>query len=227
MRRFLNILSNKLTIGSLLSVMVSFAFAVLLRIVFADLLDISIIKGELDISNISFFSIIALFRFIFAALLEYSFGDKMHHTVGTFFKEFDITLKMEEKNTASSSSSKELSSGGSSKKLSSNSSSKELPSSSSKELPSGEKMELLDHIMDNTELQRKMIMKLHNLKLEKDLQYFEDDEDNLSLSAPLSVNDKDLQKLSKEVSVIDRIIKTKFSEYKKLVKKDVEYNNGT
>lgn len=209
MRKFLNILSNKVTVGSILSVMVSFTFAALLRMIFADFLEIESIRAEWNISNISFLSIIALFRFIFAALLEYSLGEKMLVPVRTIIRDFDITLKMEDKNTASSSSSKDLPS-----------------SSSSKILPVKEGLKLLDDIGDNVEVQRKMIVKLNTLKSDKDLKYFEDEEGNLTLSTPSSTSDEELKNLSKQVGVIDRIIKTKFSEYRKLAKKDVDHNSG-
>lgn len=209
MRKFLNTLSSKLTVGTVLAFMVSLTFGVLLRMLFADFLEIEIIKAELSISNLSFFSIIALFRFIFAAFLEYSLGEKMLVPVGQIFKEFDPTLKMEDKNSASNSSSKDLPS-----------------SSSSKKLSTGEKFKLLDDIGDNADTQRKMIDRLGTLKSEKDLKYFEDDKGNLSLSAPAGTSDEELESLSKQVGVIDRIIKTKLSEYKKLVHKDVDQNGG-
>lgn len=104
--------------------------------------------------------------------------------VGTIIKDFDISLKMEDKNAASSSSSKDLPSSSSSKNLPS--------SSSSKHFPLKEQLKLLDEFGKNTDIQKKIIGKLHTLKLEKDLKYFEDEEGNLSLRAPSNTTDKEL-----------------------------------
>nr|GEU90291.1 hypothetical protein [Tanacetum cinerariifolium] len=49
---------------------------------------------------------------------------------------------------------------------------------------------------------------------------------NLEISVPSSMPDEEVEKLSKQVGVIDRIIQTKFSEYRDLKKVDAEINGG-
>ncbi|KAF2206110.1 hypothetical protein CERZMDRAFT_16469, partial [Cercospora zeae-maydis SCOH1-5] len=65
----------------------------------------------------------------------------------------------------------------------------------------------------------KMVDKLTEIKKKYDVKFFSKD-GNLEISVPSSMSDEQAKKISDQVGVIDRIIQTKFSEYKHLKKVD-------
>lgn len=68
-----------------------------------------------------------------------------------------------------------------------------------------------------------MVDKLIKIKNDHDVKFFSKD-GNLEISVPSSMSDEELNKISSQVGVIDRIIQTKFSEYKDLKKVDAKFN---
>lgn len=66
-----------------------------------------------------------------------------------------------------------------------------------------------------------MIEKMRELRIEKGIKYILDEHGGLSVDAPNSMSDKEATDISNRVGVIDRIINTKFDEYKELEIKDL------
>ena len=76
--KFLNIFKQKATIGNLLTISCSFIFAIALRYLYLHIFDYLPIKGELEVIDISYLTIVTLSRFIFMSLLEYLLDDTFH-----------------------------------------------------------------------------------------------------------------------------------------------------
>lgn len=76
MKKFINLLYNRLTYGNLLTAIATFIFAIALRQLFLLLFDILPIKGELQTVDISYFAILILFRIICNAFIEFILDDK-------------------------------------------------------------------------------------------------------------------------------------------------------
>ena len=74
--RFINLLSRRLTLGSLLTAIASFLFAIALRQLFLYKFDILPVKDEIQAIDISFLGIIFSFRFICNVFIEYLLNDK-------------------------------------------------------------------------------------------------------------------------------------------------------
>lgn len=70
-----------------------------------------------------------------------------------------------------------------------------------------------------------MISKLRKVKREHDLKYFDVD-GALEVELPSNISQEETSNIVKRVGVIDRIIQSKFDEYDKLSKYDIENFNG-
>lgn len=220
MKRFSSIFNKKFTLGTIISILVSFIFAVLLRYLYQYLYLIDPIKGGINIYDLSFFGIIITFKFIFSILLEYFLEDKFFIPLSDIFVKPNSNILMMEKDNAQGSSSEKY------KGKSQASSSKNQASSSNKppELGLEDDFKLQDNISENLETQQKMIDKLRDIK-SKGVKFY-GYKGNLDIEVPSEFTPEEGAKTAKEVGVIDRILQTKFSEYKELKKKDSIENNS-
>lgn len=174
---------------------ISFIFAVLSRLAFDYVLGTIPIVGGLSFIDVSYFSIIVIFRFIINSILEHMLGDMFYIHVSDFSEfKYDNILKMDNSNTNSS-------------------------SDDSYRLSHREWVNLNTQFCDNLSHLSEMIKKMGELKIEKGIKYIQDEDGGLAVDAPNSMSDKEATDLSKRVGVIDRIIQTKFDEYKELEKK--------
>ena len=213
MRKILNNLNKRLTTGYVLGVLVSFIGAVLFRFAFCWYLEVVPVKGGLTNIDICFFISLVTLRLVFAVLLEYFLG----YLYDIPFSDV-ITLRMEGDRSGGDPASQPSSSKPSSSKPSSSKPSSSEPSPELLKMEKNHK--LLDDMQDNLDRQWKMIIKLRELKLSKDVKLYLDKEGGLDIDIPSHTSSEEANKISKEVGIIDRILNTTFSEYKKLQKDD-------
>lgn len=201
MKQFLIILNNKLTLGFILGILASFIAAIFLKFSFEHLFYIYPIKGGLNIWHIGYFFSIAFRRLLFYSLLQLILGEYFYITVNVIItKPNSITLFT---NRSDSTSNTENLSPDKVEKI---------------EVSDIEKsITLQENIFSNIKLQNKMVQKLFELKRSHDINYF-DVNGALQIDAPANLSESELNKLSMEVGVIDRIINTKISEFNSLEK---------
>jgi hypothetical protein len=78
MTRLINLFNRRITLGNLLTMIATFLFAIVLRQLFLYLLDTLPVRGELQVIDISFLSIIIIFRFISSVFIEYLLDNKFN-----------------------------------------------------------------------------------------------------------------------------------------------------
>lgn len=227
MKKFIYILKKKITVRSVLSILISISASIVLKLIFEYHFYVIPVKGGLNIIDITFVSIIIFIRFLFDALLELYFPLEDKITLGTVSHN---TPHIREKFVNFSSNSNNESSSSSNNPSSSNpnnqSSSNPNNESVSDSTIGDERRKLAKQMMENSNIQRSTIFRMWELKTANDLKYFLDKEGNLSLEAPSNTSDEQLERFSKEVAIMDRIINTKFSEYKSLSEKDALNHRG-
>jgi hypothetical protein len=76
MRKLLNIINRKLTIGNVSSIIASLVFAIVLRHVYLHLLEFLPVKGKLESLDLSYFALVSVFKFIITAFLEHFLDEK-------------------------------------------------------------------------------------------------------------------------------------------------------
>ena len=244
--KFINILKQKFTIGNFLTLVCSFIFAIVIRYLYLYIFDYLPIKGELEIIDISYFFIIALFRFIFMSLLEYLLDDTFHKPL--FAHEVNVDGMKKGLNTLSmvDSDSKNSSKGSPSRSSSKGSPSKdpfileetEIEKEFHAKYPNFRKNvdrtptahdiateAIWDKMRNVLKEQETTIEKLHNIKWDNDLKFYEED-GALSFSVPMSTSSTDANKLSKEIGKLDRGLQNKMLEYKNLCNKDIAINQS-
>lgn len=246
--KFINIFKRKVTVGNLLILICSFTFAILLRYLYLYLFDYLPIKGELGVIDISYLSIVTLSRFVFMLLLEYLLDDTfnkplfIHNVNIDGMKNGANTLSMVDsdlKDSSSKSSPSRSSSKGSSSKDFSPSEQTEIEKKFHAKYPDFKKMverapptahdiatdAIWDKMRDVLKEQETTIEKLHKIKWDNDLKFYEED-GALSFSVPMTTSSDDANKLSKEIGKLDRGLQNKMLEYKNLSKKDVAINQS-
>lgn len=215
MKKFFFILNRKLTIGNALTIIGSLIFAVLLRHFYLYCLDFLPVRGELGVLDISYFGIVASFKFIFSAFLEYWLDDKFSiHLFETIGQKQVTTLSMV--NSDPQSSSVDNSSKG---KNTITKQEQERQRESYKKFID-EQFRVGDKMWDVLDEQINKILKLGSIKSQKDVKFYQED-GSLELSVPEKMSDTEANKLSKEVGALDRSLQNKFSEYNNLSRKDV------
>jgi hypothetical protein len=225
MTRLFQILNKKLTLGTIGASLASLVFCIGLKYLYEYLYLVSPIRGGISVHDLSFFAIIISFKIIFSALLEYFLEDKFYITISDYFPKEKTDLFMTERDKTNSSSSDTSkgkgkdSSSDTSKGKGKDSSNNPLP-----KLPIDEELELMDNMQKNLYLQIDMISKLRGF--ESQGVTFIDDKGNLDIEVPADFSDEKANKIAKEVGIIDRILQTKFSEYKELEKKDATLNGN-
>lgn len=247
--KFLNIFKQKATIGNLLTISCSFIFAIALRYLYLHIFDYLPIKGELEVIDISYLTIVTLSRFIFMSLLEYLLDDTFHKPL--FAHNIKADPLSETKKGANTLSMVDSDSKNSSKGSPSRSSSKGSPSKDpflleeteiEKEFhakypnfrknvdrtPTAHDIAteaIWDKMRNVLKEQETTIEKLHNIKWDNDLKFYEED-GALSFSVPMSTSSTDANKLSKEIGKLDRGLQNKMLEYKNLCNKDIAINQS-
>lgn len=219
----LGMIRKKITLGMMISIIVTFALTVGLKFLFEFFFDIVPIKGGLNEIDISFYAIIVTIRLFVGILLENYMGDLYMTPVGTLIDNY-ITEKPNN-NILKMDGGKNVSTGKEAAESSSNkgSSSENV----SKMLSTDEMIDLQKEFSSNLTLQHEMIKKLKGLKDKHGLVYLLNERGALSISAPSSMPDNELVTVSKQVGIIDRIINTKIGDYDKLEFKDFVSNNSS
>jgi len=251
MKKFINLLLKRLTLGNLLATIVSFLFAIALRKLFWYEFDILPVKGEIQAIDISFLGIVISFRFICNVFMEYLLNDKFGTPlIQELGYKRPTTLNMENASNSNNSGT------GSSK----DSDGKSPPKASSKEPLTDEqyskvrqmiknkaeqdprfKQELeesrkfIDEMFAHSEKmddvlneQTSKILKLYSLASRNDVKFIQEN-GGLELSIPSNMSNEVAEKLSREVGALDRSLHNKFSEYENLSRKDIRLydSNGT
>lgn len=237
MSRFLTLLNRKLTLGNLLTIFFSFIFAIVLRQLFVYLFEFFPVKGELDLSDISFLGIIMFFRFIVRVYFEYLLNDKYSIPLSEIklgiqvpiSSTMDTPPKAPENSPKPSTSSPEKASA-SGDENSTTASYREIKQhikhridtdpSFRKEVESNRQFLAnkfqVDEKMWNvlSEIDNK-ISKLLSIKSQRDVKFYQE-HGALDISVPSNMTDTEAEKISKEVGALDRSIQNKFSEYRNL-----------
>lgn len=218
MKKFINFIFKRFTIGAVINITGWVIFAFILRHFYTHIIDIY--YGELDNMGLDVFFLLFFYsiRFVFKLFLEFILGDYFH--LSMYDLKSGVGLFMDDtgsKGIGESSNKSTQSDNDSSSKL--------VPKEMSKE-DFEELMRKLDKDMfDTCTTQNEMIDKLRQVKGEKNINLFSD-KGNLEISVPNTMSEEESQRVSKQVGIIDRIINTKFSEYKSLRKQDIDLNNG-
>lgn len=214
MLKFKRLLYNKLTLGLVLTTFASLVYAVLLKFSFEYFFQINPIKGGLSFIDLSFFLSIATWRIIIGALFEALLGDKYHMSMIGNTDDISSTALKTEKGKNSPVDKPEPSGSG--------------PSSKATVSPPStlEYYDLFMEASQNLGRQYEMVKKLRDLKLSKDLKYYLN-EGALEVDVPASMSDEEVNTLSKQVGIMDRIYNTKYSEYKNLLKRDAKLKSAT
>ena len=217
MMKLFNILKQKLTAGNVLTIIASFIFAVVLRHLYLYLFDYLPVRGELGALDLSFFSMVALFRFIFGALLEYLLEDKF------FILLFDEGGKeVVQKGKATFSMVNSDAQGSSAESSSKNKSTKEK-TSNDKFIDEEDRVSgIMWNVLSE---QTNKLLRLYTIRVEKHVEYIEEN-GGLDVVVPGSMTDNEAEKICKEIGKIDRALQNKFSEYKNLIKKDARLYEG-
>ena len=243
--KLINLLYNRLTYGNLLTAIVTFIFAIALRQLFLFVFDILPIKGELQTTDISYFAILILFRFICNSFIELLLNDKFETSLikDLGYKQ-STALNMENSantNSSGKSSSKGSVGGTSSKeglteeqyakvKKMINNKAERDPGFKQKLEESNKFIEEMGAHSDkmNTVLdeQTDKILKLHSIASRYDVKFIQEN-GGLELSVPSSMSESVAGKLSKEVGSLDRALQNKFSEYDNLSRKDIRLYNSS
>lgn len=226
MRNFLNIINRKLTIGNLSSIIASLVFAIILRHVYLHLLEYWPVKGKLESLDISYFALVAVFKFIITAFLEHLLHEKISIPL---FQGVELskttTLSMVNSDKSPSPESSPKGKYASVKQKvdrfveNARPSVKQVIEENRKFI---EEKFNTSHKMWNVLMeQSEKILKLHSIKSDKDVKFYQEN-GGLELSVSNNMTDANAEKLSKEVGALDRAIKkkNKFSKYQNLLKKD-------
>lgn len=221
MKKLFYILRRKLTIGNVLSILASFIFAVIVRYQYLYYLDYLPVKGELEVLDISYFGLVAVFRFIIKAYLEYLLDNKFSMPLfgGSTLPNKDLgppkvtPLKMENNDSKGSvcTCSDYKNAGFKNPRPGWN---------KENELFNKEKSKVGDTMWDVLREQSDKVFKLFCIKIDNDVKYYQEN-GGLELSVPSDMSDAKAEKLSKQVGALDRSIQNKFSEYENLSRKDV------
>ena len=202
MRNFMSLLYSKLTIGFIISIIFTFAFGFSLRYIYEHFYSIVPVIGGITKIDISFYSLVTSFKLLFTTFLEYLLEDTYTIPIGDMLAEKRKYTFLMDNNA------------------------KDSPGESSSKTPSkvhyvDKTLQLTQEFGENLSDQRKMIHRMRDLKLSKNLRYFLDSNGGLELDAPSNISDKELKDLSKQVGIMDRIINTKRGEYEKLQVRDL------
>lgn len=216
MKNFIYFIKRKITLGTILNGFASLVFALLLRYVLQDIYNIYILtEGDIWFKEL-YLTALVLFRIIFNVLLEFFIGDKLY--IPILHGKDILSLSMDQSGAQGSGThgSNPSSSGV-------NPSNGKNPGNITKEVFDNIKGDLDKNIQHNVNTQWKMVDKLIEIKKKYDVKFFSKD-GNLEISVPSSMSDVEAKKISDQVGVIDRILQTKFSEYKHLKKVDADFN---
>lgn len=222
MKNFFNLLISKLTIGFFFSGLSTFAFAFLLRQSYLHFFELLPIKGELGLLDLSYLSLVFIFRFIISTFLEYYLEEKyfmllyqgntkeIGHKVVTV-----LNMDKSENPSGEGSSKGEI--------VLTDKIRKELSEEGRRRF--GGQSDFIERLFDiNAKMdsvlseQRDLIVKLYTLKAKNDLKMHQE-EGCLDISVPSDMKDEKVRQLSKQVAAIDRGLQNKFAEYKNLYAK--------
>ena len=196
MKTILNkIFSLKFTVSILLTV----SFAALLRLFYLQLLDLTLSLEKLDFTNLSFCSIVAIFKSVLCIVLDEFFPHTLHMNSGNNFlnDKNSTVLLMEDKNTKSS-----------------------------KSVPSSLDLEQLSKDLSNTLSNMWYTLgDLQKIKESKNISLFVSKKDNLSIDVPITMSDQEASEISSKVLTLDRAYNEKLDHYKELLEKDKNLNN--
>jgi hypothetical protein len=243
MKKFINLLTRRLTLGSLFTTIASFLFAIALRKLFLYEFDILPVKGEIQAIDISFLGIIILFRLICNVFMEYLLNDKFATPliqVGGYKDSTALSMENTSNSNHSGKGSSKDSEGGSPPKASSKgpltdeqySKVRQMINNKADQNPSfkqelEESRQFIDQMFAHTDKmeavlneQTSKILKLYSIASGNDVKFIQEN-GGLDLSIPSNMSDEVAEKLSREVGALDRSLNNKFSEYENLSRKDI------
>lgn len=204
MKKLLNIISNRvLNFRFIFTTVVTALFAISLRIIYLTLLQLNLSLDQLDLTNLSFFFLVALFRSVLYIVLEELWPHYLH--LDNSNNKHSTVFLMEDKNSKSSAAS----------------------TGPSKTKPNA--VELLNLSKEASNSLSKMfyiLRDLEGLKSSKNINIFETKDGSLDIDVPRSMSDKEAQDISNEVSSLDAKYNENLDHYKKLLKDEKEYNDN-
>lgn len=223
MKKFLSILNRKLSVGNVLAIIASCLFAIVLRHSYLHFLDILPVRGGLEVSDISYLSLVAVFKFILTAYLEYLLGDKFSILLFEAMGQKQLTT-LSMVNSDSKGKNAEASSKGKNVESSSKDADPRYPKEDAtleEHLAHAKaRFEVGTKMWNGLDEQRDKINKLYRIKSDKGVKFFQVN-GGLELDVPSSMTDTEANKLSQQVGALDRALQNKFSEYNNLSRKDV------
>lgn len=177
-------------------------FACILKLFFLEILQLPLSLDKLDLNNLSFYTIIILFKSVLSIILEEYLSYGLHDGVNGF--KTSNTLSMEEK--------------GSVNKNSGTGSSESVNTSAMENMSENFHSTLKD-----------MLQYAHGLniiKVKNNISYLVDNSGGLQMDVPLSMSDKDVEVLSSKVSDLDSKYIASSDRYNRLLELDKRLYNG-
>jgi len=196
MYKFFFILKQKFTIKSLLSLIISITFALVIKYLIFEFLHENVLDNILSWPGIFYCTSVAIFRIISNAVIEAFLGET--HTL--FMDNNTIKSPSKDEGTTVSSSSQSL-------------------SSSDAEKLNEDMSSTLKHL-------HKMNYQFEDIKKSNDVKLIVDKKGGLNIDAPSSISDDQLHLIRNKVHIADRIYNTQLSHYQELLSKDKKYNGG-
>ena len=213
MKKFFFILNGKFTVGNIFSIICSILFAIILRHLYFHFIGFLPLMGELEALDISYLSIVAVFKLIFTALLEYLLEDKFYMPLSEAITQKRLTTFMVNSDSQSSNP------GASSKYLERKYA--ETDAKLQKDLEYNQaRYDVGTKMWNVLDEQSEKLAKLRSIKSDKRVQFLQED-GGLQLDVPSNMTDTEANSLAKQVGALDRALLNKFSEYNNLSGKDV------
>lgn len=224
MKKFFNIINRKITRGSFFTILASFIFSIAMRYTYLFLFDYFPIKGELEALDISYFFIIASFKFIFSACLEYWLKDQftipLFEPIGKEVLRKHITLSMVNNGSPGSTTDKSFADSSKSKSNTDN----------YEGIKKSVTSESLDNMTNNFHSTLKDMLQsaieLDTIKRSSNVSYSVDKNGTLSMDVPKSLSERDERIIADKVSDLDAKYIASSDRFSKLLELDQKLYNG-
>ena len=201
-----------------ISTLASILFALLLRLFFNKVLELPILIDTLDIANISYCSLVTIFRALLGAFLDEFFahklpmgsgGQKVSEGVFTYSTNNKTILSMQDKSQSHHNSSHESSS----------------VNSSTKKLSTDDKIELMDNLYSNLKSIQSTLQELRDYKHSKKVIILVDKNDDLSVDVPGKMSQSEAEQVTSKVLELDSKYNDLLDVHNSLVEKDKKLNH--
>jgi len=187
-------------------VIITGVFACILKQIYLEILQLSLSLDKLDLSSLSFYTIVIFFRFVLSIILEESFSCDLQDG-GNSFKS-NNTLLMEDKSSGKANSS----------------------AASSESVKSSKNYDAMLNMSDNLKSTLKEMLEsaheLNRIKIANNITYLVDKSGGLQMDVPSSLSDEDARIISDKVSDLDSKFIASSHRYDRLLVLDQKLYNG-